>query len=114
MTESIEGRVICKCGGVKAQIRLPVCCIIVFKTDDSAELQHEKYDFLPGLFVPPCSKIELFSLYVLFSHFRPRDDTPENCFFEYYDMTHKRNEPAHSLLVCIIMKRQYIHSSVKS
>ena len=23
---------------------------------------------------------DIFSLYVLFSHFRPRDSTPENCF----------------------------------
>ena len=26
--------------------------------------------------------IDLFSLYVLFPHFRPRDGTPENCFFQ--------------------------------
>ena len=25
---------------------------------------------------------DLFSLYVLFSHLRPRDGTPENCFFQ--------------------------------
>ena len=28
------------------------------------------------------NRIDLFSLYVLFSHFSPRDGTPENCFFQ--------------------------------
>ena len=28
------------------------------------------------------SRIIVFSLYVLFSHFRARDDTTENCFFQ--------------------------------
>ena len=28
------------------------------------------------------TSIDLFSLYVLFSHFRPRDATPENSFFQ--------------------------------
>ena len=28
------------------------------------------------------SVMDLFSLYVLFSHFRPRDVTPENSFFQ--------------------------------
>ena len=27
-------------------------------------------------------EVDLFSLYVLFSHFRPRDGTLENCFFQ--------------------------------
>ena len=31
---------------------------------------------------PQYNETDLFSLYVLFSHFRPCDDTPENCSFQ--------------------------------
>ena len=30
----------------------------------------------------PCSPIDLFSLYILFSQYRSCDNTPENCFFQ--------------------------------
>ena len=32
-------------------------------------------------YLPKFTGIDLFSLYVLFFHFRPRDGAPENCFF---------------------------------
>ena len=34
------------------------------------------------IYGPFASAIDLFSLYVLFSHFRPRDATPENSSFQ--------------------------------
>ena len=43
-------------------------------------------------------EVDLFSLYVLFSHFRPRDVTRENCFFQ---IMHT---------VCIINERQLANS----
>ena len=45
---------------VLACTSLPVCCIIVFRTDDSAELQNDKVEFLPVLFVTPSTKSDLF------------------------------------------------------
>ena len=83
MTESVE----CKCGGVKARIRrdsFGMCkspCLLHnrsqmiqlnYKTTKQSSYQGFSSRFLQNQ--------TFFSVYVLFSHFRPRDDTPENCF----------------------------------
>ena len=36
----------------------------------------------------PCSPIDLFSLYILFSQNRSCDNTPENCFFQISSYSH--------------------------
>ena len=67
------------------------------------------------VFVTSSAKVDLFSFYVLFPHFRPGDDIPENCFFRMlsYDVLERISCSSFSLGLHNLWK-DIIHWRVKS